>query len=77
MSFPNPAQRADWFTTQYENPAHRPAVAKVGAGWSAECGCPDARCERAANPTGRLYPTWDAAWHAARINLENAKEATT
>lgn len=74
MTWPNDAERADWFRSNLENPAHRPAVEKVGAGWAPACGCPDPACERAEDDSRRIHPTWDGAWHAARINID-AKEA--
>lgn len=77
MNSPNPAQRAGWFAQQYEATAdldarygqrHRPAYAKVGAGYVSACTC---SCDRADDAL--LYPTWDVALDAARSNLAAAE----
>lgn len=80
MSFPNTAQRADWYAANHEaahdldaryGTGHRPTYAHVGAGFVAACGCPDTHCTRADDPM--LHPTWDAALDAARTNLAAAE----
>lgn len=82
MSFPSPAQRADWFTTNDEGAVtrdalygtgHRPTYAKVGAGWCAACSC-GSDCTRVDDRM--LYPTWDTALDAARTNLQHAEHGS-
>lgn len=78
MTFPNPAERADWYAGNHEathvadvlyGTGHRPGVTIVGAGWAPVCGCPDPKCVRAEDDSRRIHATWDGAWHAAVQNL--------
>lgn len=93
MTFPNPAERADWFSSNFERVdpdydptdadrrfgrGHRPAVQKIGSGWSPACGCVNPKCTRAEDDSRRIHPTWDDAWHTAVKNLsenENGPDA--
>lgn len=72
MTFPTPAQRADWFRSNHETSryghGHRPSPTLVGAAWRAGCAC---GCDRGED--GWDYPTFEDALDAAKTNLAAAE----
>lgn len=61
MTFPTPAQRGDWFSTNYERPANG------GSGMKTKC-----RCHPADDDSGHCLPTPDelGEWLSSNHELE-------